>query len=118
MKSGWVSNLASGRSDLLEPTRRALSSNTLRSNLPATVMRIGGPYFEVDDQLYGGYNLVREITVGDGFVDFGLTKRLGAEGAMRVFVTFTNTSDNHAAVTKGLGLVFRDQMNLIKSDDV
>ena len=76
-----------------------------------------GPYFEVDDQLHGGYNLVREIIVGEGLVEFGLTRGLGSDGALRIVVTFANTSDNRDLVSSGLELVFRDQLGTLKSSD-
>lgn len=70
-----------------------------------------GPYFEVDDQLHGGYNLVRDITIGNGRIEFGLTKKLGADGATRIVVTFADTTDNQFTVSRGLKLVFRDQLD-------
>ena len=74
-----------------------------------------GPYFEVDDQYYGGYNLVRQITLGDGRIEFSLTGELGADRATRIVVTFADTRENSEAVAQGLELVFEDQLDALIS---
>ena len=76
-----------------------------------------GPYFELDDQLHGGYNLVREIRLEDGRIAFGLTKGLGPDKAMRIVLTYADTSDNRSVVSQGLDLVFGDQMDSLMAQD-
>ena len=74
-----------------------------------------GPYFEVDDQIYSGYNLVREIALGVGRIEFGLTKELGPDKATRIVLTYADTDENRSVVSRGLDLVFGDQLEALKS---
>lgn len=70
-----------------------------------------GPYFEVDDQLHGGYRVICEIAFTDGRIEFGLNKGLGPDKASRIVVTYADTRENRSVVSQGLDLVFGDQLD-------
>lgn len=74
-----------------------------------------GPYIEVDDQRYGGYNLVRRIVVADSYLELEFTKGLGPDRAERLVLTFPESSDNGAMVARGLELVFGEQLDALRN---
>ena len=75
-----------------------------------------GTYIETDDQSHSGYDLVRKVTVGNGMIEFTLTKGLGPGGAMRFVMTFADTTENRATIDRGLKRVFEDKLNALLSD--